>query len=312
MSQSMISCSKCKRDAVLRLDYANLDLCGRCFSHLFEKRVARVQREFKLFERGDVVAVGVSGGKDSAALLYVLWKLSKKVGFELKPVVVDEGIAGYRDASIAYAETLCQRLDLELTQVSYRELAGHSMDDIMKIRDEKQLGFRSCGVCGVLRKDCLNKAARAVGASKLAVGHNADDVAQTVLMNFLRGDADAFERFGVVSGTGSQEKFVQRVKPLVYNLEKECALYCVVNDLPFHLAECPYSVEAFRGQVKNFLNDVEQRHPGSKFNVLQSFLKLKDKLPNPVESHQAGTCTVCGEHSSAAICRRCVMLESLV
>ncbi|MBI4361507.1 TIGR00269 family protein [Candidatus Micrarchaeota archaeon] len=308
----MISCSKCKREAVLRLDYANLDLCGRCFTHLFEKKVARAQREFKLFERGDVVAVGISGGKDSAALLYVLFKLGKKVGFELRPILVDEGIAGYRDESTKYAEQLCEKLGLQLTTVSYQELAGHSMDSIMKIRDDKNLGFRSCGVCGVLRKDSLNKAARMVGASKLAVGHNADDVAQTVLMNFLRGDAEGFERFGVVSGTSAQEKFVQRVKPLVYNLEKECALYCVVNDLPFHLAECPYSAEAFRGQVKDFLNDVEKRHPGSKFNVLQSFLKIKEKLPKPVENHQAGTCTVCGEHSSAAICRRCVMLESLV
>jgi len=307
-----VSCGHCSGEAVLRLDYANLDLCGRCFTHLFEKRVARANREFAMFGNGDTVAVGVSGGKDSAALLYVLHKMSKKGRFTIKPVLVDEGIAGYRDVAIQKAEELCKRLDLELTVVSYKELAGRTLDDIMVLRDERQLGFTSCGVCGVLRKDCLNQAARKVGANKLAVGHNADDVAQTFLMNALRADVKGFQRFGVVSGVGKQDKFVQRVKPLVYNLEKECALYCVVNDLPFHLGECPYSQEAFRGQVKDFLNQVEQKHPGSKFNVLQSFLALKAKLPAVVESEKkAGLCTVCGEHSSAAVCRKCVMLESL-
>ncbi len=309
---STVSCGHCKAEAVLRLDYANLDLCGRCFTHLFEKRVARANREFSMFGNGDVVAVGVSGGKDSAALLYVLHKMSKKGRFTIKPVLVDEGIAGYRDVATKKAEELCQRLGLELTIVSYKELAGRSLDDIMVLRDERQLGFTSCGVCGVLRKDSLNQAARKVGATNLAVGHNADDVAQTFLMNALRADVKGFERFGVVSGVGGQEKFVQRVKPLVYNLEKECALYCVVNDLPFHLAECPYSQEAFRGQVKDFLNQVEQKHPGSKFNVLASFLALKAKLPVVVESERkAGICTVCGEHSSSSVCRKCVMLESL-
>lgn len=309
---STVPCGHCKGDAILRLDYANLDLCGKCFSRLFERRVAKANREFKMFGNGDVVAVGISGGKDSAALLYALHKMSKKGRFSVKPVLVDEGIEGYRNEAAKKAGELCQKLGLELAVVSFNELAGRSLDDIVKLRDRRQLGFTSCGVCGVLRKDCLNQAARKVGANKLAVGHNADDVAQTFLMNALRADVKGFERFGVVSGVGKQDKFVQRVKPLVYNLEKECALYCVVNDLPFYLGECPYAQEAFRGQVKDFLNAVEQRHPGSKFNVLQSFLALKAKLPAVVEAERkAGICTVCGEHSSAAVCRKCVMLESL-
>jgi uncharacterized protein (TIGR00269 family) len=308
----MPTCSRCKRPAVLRLDYAHLDYCGRCFSNLFEKRVAKANREFNLFKKGDVVAVGVSGGKDSAAVLYSLFKLSKKIGFTLKPIVADEGIAGYRDAAMNEARALCHRLGLGLTVVSYQELTGHTMDVIMKIRDEKNLPFRSCGVCGVLRKDALNQSARNAGANKLAIGHNADDIAQTVLMNFLRGDADGFERFGVVSGISSQEKFVQRVKPLVYNTEKECALYCVVNDLPFHLAECPYSTEAFRGPVKDFLNIMEQQHPGTKFKVVNAFLKIKQKIPKKKSDEtKAGTCRICKEHSSAAICRRCILVNSL-
>ena len=308
----MIPCRRCSKESVVRLSYACQDLCRFCFIRLFERRVWKANRDFGLLRRNDIVAVGVSGGKDSAALLFVLCKMARRIGLAVKPVLVDEGIEGYRNVASKKAQDLCKLLDLELTVVSYKDLAGKSMDDIMVLRDERKLDFTSCGVCGVLRKDGLNKAARHVGANKLAVGHNADDVAQTFLMNALRADVKAFERFGVVSGLADQKKFVQRIKPLVYNLEKECAQYAVLNDLPFHLAECPYSSEAFRGEVKDFLNGLEMKHPGTKFNVLASFLALKKKLPAVKgEERKAGTCTVCGEHSSATVCRRCAMLESL-
>ena len=308
----MPTCSRCTQEAVVRLAYARQDLCRNCFIRMFERRVWKANRDFKLFSRGDTVAVGVSGGKDSAALLFVLHKMAKRIGFTVKPVLVDEGIQGYRNLAVQKAVALCEKLGLDLSIVSYKELAGKSMDDIMVLRDERELGFTSCGVCGVLRKDSLNKAARKVGANKLAVGHNADDVAQTFLMNALRADVKAFSRFGVVSGLTGQEKFVQRIKPLVYNLEKECAEYAVLNDLPFHLAECPYSSEAFRGEVKDFLNNLERKHPGSKFNVLHSFLALKKQLPAvKEEERKAGFCTVCGEHSSSSVCRKCAILRSL-
>ncbi len=313
----MVSCSRCNREAVVRLDYANADLCGPCFTRRFDRRVAKAQRDFSLFKKGDVVAVAISGGKDSAALLYSLLKLSKKGRFVVKPLLVDEGIAGYRNKAILQAKKLCKKLGLKLTVVLFKKLYRHSLDGIIKKRDRKHLDFRACTACGVLRKDALNKAARKLKATKVAVGHNADDIAQTFLMNALRADVNGFRRFGVVSGLSAQEKFVQRVKPLVYLLEKECALYCAVNDLPFYLGGCPYAGEAFRGEVKDFLNAVEQRHPGSKFNVLHSFLALKAGMSS-VEgkgkqkgTQKAGTCVGCGEHSSSRKCRKCVLLDSV-
>ncbi|MBI5035970.1 TIGR00269 family protein [Candidatus Micrarchaeota archaeon] len=308
----MPKCCSCRNNAVVRLPYAGVDMCKKHFLVMFEKRVWRANREFKLFKRGETIAVGVSGGKDSAALLYVLWKIGKKIGFKVKPILVDEGIKGYREKAAKSAEKLCRKLGLKLTKVSYRKLYGFSLDQILRKRNRKHLQFGACTACGVLRRDALNITARKLGADKLAIGHNADDVAQTFIMNALRGDLFGFQRFGVVSGVAEQENFVLRIKPLVFNLERDCALYSALNGLPFYSCHCPYSNEAFRGEAKKFLNELEKGHPGTKFNVLQYFLGLKKLVPKPPkEQRTAAKCSKCGEHSSSTKCRKCVLLESL-
>lgn len=308
----MVACSKCgRRAAVVKLYYDGSDLCGKCFCQRFEKRVMKANRDFGLFRRGDVIAVAVSGGKDSAALLYVLNKLAKKIGgITLKPLLVDEGVKGYRDKAAKKAQALCKKLGLKLSIVSFKEDFGVSLDKALKTRDKKHLTHRACSVCGVFRKAALNKAARGLHANKLAVGHNADDVAQTFLMNLMRSDVGKIKSFGALSGFFEQDLFVRRIKPLIYNSERECALYCTLNGLPFYLGSCPYAVEAFRGQVKDFLNDVEAKHPGTKLAVLSSFFKLQKQLPNP-EKIRIGSCEKCGEHSSSKKCKACKYVEEL-
>ena len=119
-----ITCNKClKRPAQVRLEYGPSDYCAICFCELFEKRVARANREFGLLRRGDVIGVGVSGGKDSAAVLYVLSKMTKRIGaIKLVPICIDEGIKGYRDKAIVKAEELCSKLGLKLHVFTYKEL----------------------------------------------------------------------------------------------------------------------------------------------------------------------------------------------
>ena len=103
-------------------------------------------------------------------------------------------------------------------------------------------------------------------------------------------------------------KIVPRVRPLVFNTEKETALYCILNQLPFYLGECPYAAESFRGEVKDFLNGVEEKYPGTKFNLLHSFLELKKKDENRVvekEKSQISKCVECGYPSSSETCKAC-------
>jgi uncharacterized protein (TIGR00269 family) len=185
-----------------------------------------------------------------------------------------------------------------------------TLDETLEKRDEKKLGFKACSVCGVFRKSSLNKAARLNGANKLAVGHNADDIAQTFILNLIRSDVERIKKLGADTGEFEQELFVKRVKPLIYTTERECALYCELNKLPFYLGSCPYSVEAFRGLVKDFLNQAEEKHPGTKFAVLNSFLEIQKNL-TASEKKVAGTCIKCGEHTSQKVCKSCIFLGQL-
>ncbi len=307
----MVDCNKCeKREAVTQLRYSKSDLCTQCFFNYFEDRVFKANREFELVQHGDKVAVGVSGGKDSAALLFSLTKVAKKVGAQLFPVLVDEGIAGYRDEAAKKAEALCEMLGFKLQVVRYEDLFSTTMDKANANRGKvKWRG--ACSYCGVFRKHALNAAALELKCNKLAVGHNADDVAQTILMNLTRNEPARFLRFGAVSGVVERTRFATRIKPLVYVTEKECALYCDLRGLPFHLAECPYSSDSYRGDVKDFLNKLELKHPGTKFNVVKSFLAMKQLAKLEENEQSINTCTQCGSPCGGNTCKACEFKKEL-
>ena len=111
---------------------------------------------------------------------------------------------------------------------------------------------------------------------------------------------------------------VPRIKPLIYIPERECAYYCELKGLPYHLGSCPYSVEDFRGLVKDFLNDSEEKYPGIKFNVLKSYLSLRKQLEatgsKPASKAAlipSNKCEKCGGKCSKKICRACQVLAFL-
>jgi uncharacterized protein (TIGR00269 family) len=269
-----------------------------------------------MLKRGDTIAVAISGGKDSAAMLHVLSKMARKIGgITLVPVLVDEGIEGYRSEAKKKAAELCGMHGLALSEFSYRDFAGFSLDEMMKIRDASAdpalRGQRACSICGVFRRYLINKAAASVGADKVAVGHNADDLAQTFLMNVLRADVPSLAKSGLGTEQSADAGTIPRIKPLAYIPERECAYYCEFQELPYHLGECPHSSEAFRGLVKDFLNEAEQSHPGIKFNVLKTAMQTSPMLSAVVQRGEMKKCARCGELTSGAVCRACGLKELL-
>ena len=121
-----------------------------------------------MFEMDDRIAVAVSGGKDSVSLLHILSRI--EVDFPkttLKAVTVDEGIKGYRDEAIKTARKNCNQLGIEHLTVSFKELFGYTMDEIVQKTRTKKL--TPCAYCGVLRRRALNVAARQVSANKIAL-----------------------------------------------------------------------------------------------------------------------------------------------
>jgi uncharacterized protein (TIGR00269 family) len=296
----MIKCSLCGKEAVVELKYNGFSLCEGCFIKQFEKRVRRVLRLTGFFKRGNRIVVGVSGGKDSSAVLSVLNKFNSKVGCVLIPVLIDEGIKGYRNKARRKAEKLCSELGLELNVYSFKELFGFSLDEVMSLNPKRD----ACAYCGVWRRWALNKAALDLKADFVVVGHNADDMAQSFLMNLLRNNFLTLSRSGGLKAGVKRELFATRVKPLVFNLEKESAIYCFLKNIPFYLGECPYYT-GFRMKIKDFLNDVERSYPGSKFALSNASLSIQKSLP--ADNRKIMECSSCGFYSSTSKCMACAL-----
>ena len=215
--------------------------------------------------------------------------------FELVAILVDEGIDGYRQHGIDAAVNNAQLLEIPLIQKSFKEEEGFALDDIYSY-------FKSaCIPCGVFRRNILNKTAYEIGADKIATGHNLDDEIQSFLMSFSRGDTVKFSKFGPELDQ-IHEKLVPRIKPLWNTPEKEVGMWAILNGVEIHLDECPYSNLSLRAKIKEFLNKTESKHPGTKENVLNSFIKTLD-----VENVRTvlSECERCGEPTSGRVCKAC-------
>ena len=142
---------------------------------------------------------------------------------------------------------------------------------------------------------------------KLAIGHNLDDEAQTVLMNILRSDVIRMGRTNLDTRQ-IHDLFVTRIKPLREIPEREIAAYAFFRDLPFHSQTCPYAEGVLRNDVQQILNELEQKRPGTKHSVLRSGDKIKDFIQIKQEIH---SCPVCHEPATEKICKFCQIMQDL-
>ncbi len=294
-----MKCQKCRRDSVIYQKYSNAHLCKQHFIQDVERKIKRDIRKFRMVEKGDRIAVALSGGKDSIALLFVLHKIfQNRKDIELHAITIDEGIKGYREYTIPYAIELTQELGIPHTIVTFQKEFGITLDELNRKKE-----YKACTLCGVLRKYLLNRTARELEADKLATGHNLDDEAQTILMNYLRGDVNRLRR-----ARAPQQGMVFRIKPLRSIPEKEVALFVLLNNLPLSTEECPYAKEALRNEIREMINNYEVRHPGTKYSLLKGFDTISQALQQ--DGMRVMPCQRCGEPSSNAVCMACRFLES--
>lgn len=257
-----------------------------------------------MIEPGDHVAVALSGGKDSTALLMILSRLLPLLGdLRLSAITIDEGIAGYREETIRSAEALVKKFNIGHTRVSFAGHFGRSLDEVLAGRERE-----ACSICGILRRKALNIAAEQAGATKLATGHNLDDEAQAVFMNVLRGDLARLLRD---SGRDSGGLFIPRVKPLMYIAEKELAVYLILQEAWRDLPECPYAVHALRGEVRSLLAGLEYRHPGVMRCLLQSREQTERFYAAGTVQEPVRRCPQCGDPCSGETCQFCRIRTSL-
>ncbi|GAB1291990.1 Cytoplasmic tRNA 2-thiolation protein 1 [Apodemus speciosus] len=304
------TCFSChKTRAALRRPRSGQALCGSCFCAAFEAEVLHTVLAGHLLPQGAVVAVGASGGKDSTVLAHVLRELAPRLGITLHLVAVDEGIGGYRDAALEAVRSQAARWELPLTIVAYEDLfGGWTMDAVARSTAGSGRSRSCCTFCGVLRRRALEEGARLVGATHIVTGHNADDMAETVLMNFLRGDAGRLARGGVL-GSAGEGCALPRCRPLQFASQKEVVLYAHFRHLRYFSEECVYAPEAFRGYARDLLKLLEAARPSAVLDLVHSAERLA--LAPAARPPPPGTCSRCGALASHKLCQACALLDGL-
>ncbi|GAA5867653.1 hypothetical protein JCM3774_001546 [Rhodotorula dairenensis] len=264
-------------------------------------------RRKHLFKRGERVAIGASGGKDSTVLAYVMKLLNERYdyGLDLCLLSIDEGISGYRDASLDTVKRNAEQYDMPLKILSYSELyGGWTMDKVVAEVGKKG----NCTYCGVFRRQAIDRGANILDVDHIVTGHNADDVAETVLMNVLRGDMPRLQRCTAIT-TGSEAgpsaaaastnatgsckrnqadadvddleaeeevldnllpKTIKRSKPFKYVYEKEIVMYAYFKKLDYHSTECIYAPTAYRGYARALVKDLEAVRPSAIVDLIYS------------------------------------------
>ena len=228
-----------------------------------EARLARKTTKaiaaYGLIEAGDRVMVGLSGGKDSWALMQLLHVLGERApfAFSIVGVTIDSGYLGFQHDVIADA---CAARGWEY-RVEHTTIGG-VIDDLLDPADTP------CSLCARLRRGALYRMALEVGATKIALGHHADDFVETLLLNlFFAGTLKAMPARLV-----SDDRRHVVVRPLVYVTEDEARAYAEASGLPVVGCCCPVcgDLGLQRQRVKRWLADLESQHPGIKRSMIRA------------------------------------------
>ena len=245
------------------------------------RKTTRAVKDFALIEDGDRVMVGLSGGKDSWALLQTLDLLRQRapIDFSLIAVNVD---SGYKDFKHDVIARTCEERGWEY-RIEHTSI-GDVMDDIL------EANATPCSLCARLRRGVLYRLAGEVGATKIALGHHLDDFVETLLLNIFFAGALKAMPARLVSDNG--EHVV--IRPLVYVTEDEARQFAKQSNLPIIGCCCPAcgDLSLQRQRVKRLILDLEREHPGVKRSMMKALgnvapRHLLDTRLNPVSELRA-------------------------
>ena len=216
----------------------------------------RADEDYNMIEEGDRIAVGVSGGKDSMALLYALhlYKNFSRRSFDIIAVTVDLGFPEFDTALIAdYCATL---------GISHTCVKTHIADIVFKARAESN----PCSLCSKMRKAALFTRIKEQGISKCAFAHHRDDCLESLLMSMLyEGRMRTFH-----PNTHLDRQDIMLIRPFSYISEKEISAAAARHDLPVAKNPCPASGNTKRQEIKELLTHISTSNPGARGNLLTS------------------------------------------
>jgi len=204
--------------------------------------------DYKMIDEGDKIAVGISGGKDSLALLYALSGLRRFYPnkFELEAITVS---MGYKEADFSAVSKLCEELNVPYTVVE---------TDIAEILFEDRKESNPCSLCAKLRKGAFNNKAKEIGCNKKAYAHHYDDVIETLLMSlFYEGRIHCFSPVTYLDRTD-----ITLIRPLIYVDEQDIINFKNANQLPVVDNPCPVDGYTKREYTKQLIKTLDKDSPG--------------------------------------------------
>lgn len=218
-------------------------------------------QQFDLIQEGDKIAVGISGGKDSLALLYALAGLRnyfpKK--FEIIAVTAD---LGFGEFNLSEIRKLCEELEVEYYVIK-TEIA-----DILKQKIQKG---SYCAMCAKLRKGAINNFAKEHGCNKVAYAHHQDDMIETMMLSLIY--EGQFFCFG--PKTYYKEADLTVIRPLINIPEKQIIGFRNKYNLPCVKNPCPHDGITRREYIKNLIAQISRDNPGAKTKMYNAILKDK-------------------------------------
>ena len=223
--------------------------------------VRRAADDYNMIDEGDRIAVGVSGGKDSLALLETLCEMRRfyPKRYEVVALTVDMGFdrAGLGECDFSEVEELCRRLHVE-----YKIVRTDIANIIFNTRKETS----PCSLCAKMRRGALHVAAKEAGCNKVALGHHYDDAVETFMLNlFFEGRLGCF----------SPKSFLTRreitvIRPLLYARERDVEYFARKRSLPVVKSPCPEDHATEREKMKLLLRSLEKENKGLSHRIFHA------------------------------------------
>lgn len=244
--------------------------------------IRNADNTFNLINDGDKICLGISGGKDSMAMLYAmhLYKKFSKTKFEIFPCIIN---LGFDNFSPRIEEEFAKKLGYNIYVAD-----GTTVYPILKIQKEKQKTPNlPCSICSKMKKAIINKVAHELGCNKVAFAHHKDDAIETLLLNEIYGGRIA---------TFSPKMTLTReditfIRPLVLAKEDDLKRLCEEENIPIAPSHCPNDKFTKREDAKNILKNIYQQFPPSEENFLNMLFNYdkEDIFYSHVEHKIEGT-----------------------
>lgn len=304
-----MKCKICGDKANIYLKYCGLKLCKQHFIEYLQKRVEKSIKRYNMIRKYDIIAVALSGGKDSQTLIHILKRLYPEPE-SLIGLNIDLGINKYSQESTNHVLAICKELEVPIHIINIKKEFGFTIDEL---KENRKIKRPICANCGIIKRYVLNLFARKLNADVLATGHVLDDEVSVLLSNLVNNNLDQLRRGGPYLPS-NDPTIIARIKPLYEVSEYETVLYAHYNNIGFVEMQCPYDVNATIASFKEVTNKMEEIQPGSRFSLIRSYNKNYKKAFQKfkIEEIQNLThCNICGGPTIKDICAFCTLRKRI-